>query len=52
MDWDMAVIYKDNRNGGYFVSPDGVGRFHYDTLEAAKEQHFDLPVVEYLDEAD
>jgi hypothetical protein len=30
----------------YVVTPDGEGRFYYDSLAEAREQHGDLPVIQ------
>lgn len=38
------VIYIE-RNGGICVSPDGVGFFWFDSVEEAKEEMGDFPIV-------
>lgn len=41
----VEVIYV-NPDGTAFWSPDGVGRFYFESLEEAQEQCiFDLPIV-------
>ena len=46
----VDVIYEvldDNDGESYFVTPDGEGRYWYETLDEATEQHGDnLPVVQ------
>lgn len=43
---DTIYVLPD---GLAFVSPDGVGRIHYETVEEAVDEHGELPQVE-LDE--
>ena len=38
-------IYCEDSSGQFFVTPDGIGCFWYDTLEEAKEQHGDTGAV-------
>ena len=42
-DYRIDVIYKMPA-GGYFVSPDGAGRYFYETLAGARDQHGVLPL--------
>ena len=43
----MDVIYVTT-DGDVYVSPDGDGRYWYDTVEQAQEEHGDLPVVRFV----
>lgn len=41
------TFYRNVETDAVFLSPDGIGRFWYDSLEEAEEEHGDdLPVVE------
>jgi hypothetical protein len=43
-------IYKERSSGQYFVTPDGIGCYWYDTLEEAREQHGDTGPIISIDE--
>jgi hypothetical protein len=43
-------IYKETKSGQYFVTPDGIGCFWYETLEEAQEQHGDTGRVIVISE--
>ena len=38
------IIYVHPLTNEAFVSPDGVGRFYYDSVHQAYDEHGDLPV--------
>lgn len=44
------TIYRERSSGQYFVTPDCVGCFWYETLEEAREQHGDTGRVISIDE--
>lgn len=44
-DTDMVYVYSD---GTVFVSPDGIGRYFYDTVDDAYTDYDGAPIV-YLD---
>lgn len=48
----IDVIYQGGKLDQVFVTPDGHGRFWYDTIDEAEEQHGELPIVlvEEMDE--
>lgn len=42
----VNTIYRERSSGQYFVTPDAIGCFWYDTLDEAREQHGDTgPVI-------
>lgn len=45
----VNTIYLELESGLYFVTPDGVGCFWYDTLEGAQDQHGDTGDVEEVE---
>lgn len=38
-DLKVDTIYYEEKNELFFVTPDGIGCFWYDTLSEAQEQH-------------
>lgn len=45
----VDTIYRETSSGTYFVTPDGVGCFWYDTYEEALDQHGDTGDVEDIE---
>jgi hypothetical protein len=46
----VDTIYKERKSGLFFVTPDGVGCFWYDTLEEARGEHGDTGPLITIDE--
>jgi len=38
---EINTIYRETSSDTYFVTPDGIGCFWYDTEEEARDQHGD-----------